>query len=108
VIKEFVKMRRRMVQDLLLENCLKINDPLVAGHLRRSELVVTLFLLISFADIFFRLLVEGLLASERAEVIGLSFVFGRACRGGGINVHVADGIVNSGGHWLVSLLIFSH
>ena len=68
--------------------------------------MLLMFLLISFAEILFRLLVERLLATKRTEVIGLSLVFGRACGGGGINVHVTDGVVDGGGHKLVSLSLF--
>ena len=53
--------------------------------------------------IFFRLLVKSLLASERAEIICLSFVFGCASCGVGVNIHVANGIMNSGCHRLVFL-----
>ncbi|MDP1714924.1 MAG: hypothetical protein Q8L41_09275 [Anaerolineales bacterium] len=47
---------------------------------------------VGFAKIFFRVLVKSLLATERAEIIGLPVVFGLASGGRGVNVHAADGI----------------
>ena len=62
-----------------------------------------------FAEILLRILIEGFLASRRAEVIGLSLVFGRSSRGGGVNVHVADGVMYGIVHdWLLLLDSIRH
>jgi len=61
-------------------------------------MLMVVFVLIGFAKILLRLLVEGLLTTERAKVIGLSFVLGCASGGRGINVHVADGIMYCSRH----------
>ena len=66
--------------------------------------LVMMRVFVGFAEVFLRLLVECLLASERAEVIGLPVIFRRASGGGGIDIHVADGIVYSGCHNLVSFI----
>lgn len=57
---------------------------------------------IGLGEILFRLLVEGFLAAERAEVVSLPVVLGLACRGCGIDIHVADGVMHSGCHKSVS------
>ena len=49
--------------------------------------------LVGFAQVLLRLFVEGFLATERAEVVGLAFILRCASGGGGINVHAAYGIV---------------
>ena len=56
------------------------------------------------AEIFLVVLIEGSLAARRAEVIGLSFVFRGASGSGGINIHVADGVMNNGCHKWVSFI----
>ena len=62
-----------------------------------------------FAEILLRIFIEGFLASRRAEVIGLSFVFGRSSRGCGVNVHVADGVMYGIVHdWLLLLDSIRH
>ena len=61
---------------------------------------VLVLMLVFFTEILFGFLVEGLLAAERTEVIGLTVVFGCACGGGGINVHVADGVMYGSCHTL--------
>ena len=48
---------------------------------------------VTLTKILFRVFIEGRLASRRAEVIGLSFIFGCSCDGGGVNIHVANGIM---------------
>ena len=48
---------------------------------------------VGFAEIFLRLFIKRLLTTKRAEVIGLSFVFGRASGGRGVNVHMTNRIV---------------
>ena len=55
------------------------------------------------AEVFLRILVEGSLATQRAEVIGLSFVFRRPRCSGGIDIHVADWIVYGGCHNVPSI-----
>ena len=47
----------------------------------------------ALAEILLRLFIEGLLATQRAEIIGLAFILGCASRSGRINVHAADGIM---------------
>ncbi len=47
---------------------------------------------VGFAEILFRVLVESLLTAERAEVESLPVVFGFASSGRGVNVHAADGV----------------
>ena len=48
---------------------------------------------VGFAEIFLRLFIESLLATERTEVKSLPVVLGCASGGLGVNVHVTDGIV---------------
>ena len=69
----------------------------------RSNLVMLLVSTARSTYILFRLLVEGLLASERAEVIRLPVVFGRAGGSVGINIHVAYRVMYGGCHKLVSV-----
>lgn len=57
---------------------------------------------ISFAEILFGFLVKRLLAAKRAKVVGLPFVFGCAGSGGGVNIHMADGVMHSSCHKQVS------
>jgi len=57
-------------------------------------------MLVLFAEILLGFLVEGFLAPERAEIIGLCFILGCASGGRGINVHAADGIMHCGCHEL--------
>jgi hypothetical protein len=56
------------------------------------------------ANILRGFLVKGRFASERAEVIGLSFVFGCAGSGNGVDIHVADRIMYSDCHTLSPFL----
>ena len=65
---------------------------------------ILVLMIVFFTEILFRVLIERLLASERAEVIRLPVIFRRASGGGGIDIHVADGIVYSGCHKLVSFI----
>jgi len=48
---------------------------------------------VNFADILIWFVVEGLLAAQGTEIIGLALVFGRAGCGRGINIHVTDGVM---------------
>jgi len=57
-----------------------------------QQLVVMTTMLVPFADVFFRVIIERLLAAGGAEVIGLSFVLGLAGRGLGIDIHTTNGI----------------
>ena len=64
--------------------------------------------LVGFAEIFLGVLVEGFLAAERAEVVGLPVVLGCASGGGRVNIHAADGIMYGCCHscsfcWIISL-----
>lgn len=43
-------------------------------------------------EILLRLLIEGFLATGRAEVIGFALIFGFASRGLGVDLHATDGI----------------
>lgn len=61
-----------------------------------------------FTEIFLRVLVEGLLAPERTEIIGLPLVLGLACGGGGVNIHAANGIVDCVCHWFFSFPSFDY
>lgn len=69
---------------------------------RTSRLVNLVWMFGLFAKILFRVFIEGFFTSERTEVIDLPIVFGRARSGGGIDIHVANGIMHSGCHKLVS------
>lgn len=53
---------------------------------------------LGFAEIFLRIGIKRLLATKRAEIICLPFVFGRAGGGGGIDIHVAYWIMYCGCH----------
>lgn len=57
---------------------------------------------VGFSKILLGFLVKGFLATERAEIIRLPLVFGYTGSGGGIDIHVANGIVYSGSHKRVS------
>ena len=57
---------------------------------------------IDFPNILLRLLIKGLPASGRAEIIDLSLVFRCTGGSGGVNIHVANGIMHSSCHTLVS------
>ena len=59
---------------------------------------MVMLVFVRFANVFFRVLIEGFLTTERAKVIGLSFVFGCACGGGGVNIHVADWVMYGNCH----------
>jgi len=52
------------------------------------------YVFVRIAEIFFRLFVKGLLATERTEVVDLPFILGCAGCGGGINVHVTDWVMH--------------
>jgi len=58
---------------------------------------------VCLTEVFFRFLVESLLATERAEVVSLAVVLGRAGGSRGINVHAADGIMYGRCHRLLLL-----
>lgn len=57
---------------------------------------------IGFAEILLGVCVKSLLAAERAEIIGLPVVFRRPSSGGGINIHMADGVMYGGCHKQIS------
>ena len=57
-------------------------------------------MLVLFAEIFLRALIEGRLAAKRAEVISLPLVFGCASRCGRVNIHMADGVMYGSCHTL--------
>ena len=63
-----------------------------------------MLLIMFLAEIFLRIFIEGSLTTRRAEVIGLSFIFG--CSGGsrGVNIHAADRVVNGIVHLSLLLL----
>lgn len=54
--------------------------------------------LVGLAEVLFRLLVEGFLATERTEVVGLTVVLGLARRGLGRDIHVTDGVFEGLSH----------
>jgi hypothetical protein len=97
VIKDFVKAGQRMNEELIRERqwlAHRIEQAIVKGRL------VMMSVFVGFAEIFLRILVEGLLATERAEVISLPFVFGCASRCGRVNIHMADGVMYGSCHTL--------
>jgi hypothetical protein len=55
--------------------------------------LVMVLVFIHIAEIFLGILVEGFLAAHRTEVIDLPFILGCASGGGGVNVHMTDGVV---------------
>lgn len=55
---------------------------------------------VGFAEIFLRLFIESLLATERTEVKSLPVVLGCASGSCGVNIHSADGIMYSSCHLL--------
>lgn len=57
---------------------------------------------IGFAEILLGIGVKRLLATKRAKIIRLPLVFGCAGSGGGIDIHVANGVMHSGCHKEVS------
>ena len=61
-----------------------------------------LVLVPKMTDILLGVLIKGLFAARRAEVIGLSFIFRLSGRGRGVNVHATYGIFNCSCHKLVS------
>ena len=61
-------------------------------------MVMLMRLLFISAQVLFRLLVESLLATERAEVVGLAVVLRLACRALGRDIHVADGVFEGLSH----------
>jgi len=60
---------------------------------------------VNFADILIWFVVEGLLAAQGTEIIGLALVFGLTGRGCGVNIHVTDGIVHCCCHRFYLLLL---
>ena len=84
--EELIRERQRLVQ--------YDEQAVVKGRL------VLMRVFASFAKIFFRLLIESLLAAERTEVVGLSLVFGLASGSRRVNIHVADGVMYGSCHLL--------
>ncbi len=72
------------------------------GRLPEKEVIELMMMrvFLGFAKIFLGVGVKRLLAAERAEIIGLSLVFGCTGSGGGIDIHVADWIMYCGCHRL--------
>ena len=62
---------------------------------------------LTLTDILLRLFVKGLLASNRAEVIGLPFVFRCASRSRGVNLHATDRVFYGIRHMIVSFHLLS-
>ena len=60
--------------------------------------LVMMSVFVRLAKILPRLLVEGFLATERAEVVGLAVVLGLARRALGRDVHIADGVFEGLSH----------
>ncbi|HEY5729769.1 MAG TPA: hypothetical protein VIS72_06925, partial [Anaerolineales bacterium] len=50
-----------------------------------GDLVMVVFVLLSFADVFLRIFVKGSLAPQRTEIVDLALVLGLARGSGGIN-----------------------
>lgn len=63
-----------------------LNGSCHMDHLQREKVLVLVFVP-SVTDVFLGVFIKGLLAARRAKVIGLAFVFGRACCGCRVNVH---------------------
>lgn len=60
--------------------------------------LVLMLLLIHISQILLGIFIKGSLTARRAEIIGLPFIFGSTRRSGRVNIHVTDGIVDSGCH----------
>jgi len=75
--------------------------------MERSDLMMV-GVFVGFSEILLGFLVEGLLATERAEIIGLAFIFRCASGCGGVDVHSADGIVYCCCHRFYLLLLDYH
>lgn len=74
---------------------------------KRFELMM-MFVLIGLVEILLGIGVKRLLAAERAEVISLPLEFGRTGSSRGIDIHVANGVMNGCSHKLGSLVELSH
>ena len=69
---------------------------------------MVMLVFVRFANVFFRVLVEGFLAAKGTEVVGLSLILGRAGGGGGVNIHVANRVVYSSCHKLSPFVWFNY
>ncbi len=72
---------------------------------KRMELMM-MRVFMSLAEILLGIGIKRLLAAKRAKIIRLPLVFGCAGSSSGVDIHVANGVMYSGCHKLVSFPLY--